>query len=207
MIPYRLNPLGFSAWQRLIDTNTRFLLYGDLTDRASGTAIENHGLQSNGDYVYAPADAASSYAVIPANALPADVFTTSHDWTFEISFFVPENWQSLAGTKDACGIFGYVSLPPLRFDLMAQTANGNFVVGSVLDTVGSIVTGNNHFIFQRAAGGETKWKFNGSTAGRLFGSVGELREHPLSLLWIAGTRYGYPLKIRYIRISNCLRLS
>ena len=206
MIPYRLNPLGFSAWQRLIDANTRFLLYGDLTDRARGTTVENHGLQSNGDYVYAPADAASSYAVIPANALSSDVMTASHDWTFEIEFDAPSNWQALAAGKDACGIFGRNGAP--RFDLFAYTSSGAITVGGIINGAGTVQTGRNYFAFQRSAAGARKYVCNGSSPGTISADVGELRANALYLLWLgAGTRYGYPLRIRYIRISNCLRLS
>ena len=206
MIPYRLNPLGFSAWQRLIDANTKFLLYGDLTDRAGGTAIENHGLHSDGESVYAPADAASSYAVIPANSLPADVLTASHDWTLEIGFDAPANWQTLASGKDACGLFGRNASP--RFDLFAYTSSGAITVGGIINGAGTVQTGRNYFAFQRSAAGVRKYVCNGSSPGTISADAGELRANALYLLWLgAGTRYGYPIRINYVRMSNCLRLT
>lgn len=206
MIPTTFNPMGGGA---LLDANTRFLLLGSLTDRAFGTAITNHGLGSDGTYIYAPST--TSYAEIAANALASDVLTTSHDWSIEIAFYLPEGWDEVVDNTRCLFGSGVPAQTSGRFDILvwprSSTIGQNVIsIGGTSNNMGTCQYGDNYFMFSRAKSGTMNWSINGAKTGTTVGSVFNARSNPL-FVGFSGTnqRYIHPLKIKYIRISNCLR--
>ena len=129
MIPYALNPLGIAGGNPLIDQYTKFLLFGaaGVKDIAKGTAVENHGLVVNGEYI--TGSTSSSYAVIPANALSEDVLCNTHDWTFEM-VFVPPN------TIVSGRLFGLDWITPTyRLDLFVRQTTGQLGIGGMVNYI------------------------------------------------------------------------
>lgn len=205
MISNDFNTLGLPPIRHL-DEHTKFFICGSLTDRASGTSIENHGLESDGRYIYAPASAPSSYAAISGSGLGSDVIVSgSVPWTVEIEFHAPE-WNDM--TADVACIFGYAE-QATRFDILVQKATHSIAIGGKLDGVTGVVPGRNLFVVQKDASGNWNWLLNGEKNGSAIGSMQARGSASPLILWEGrtSTRYGAPFKIRWIRISNCLRLS
>lgn len=197
----------------MLDEYTRFLLYGSLREQVFNTPIDNHGLTSNEELINLNP---FSYALISANTLASDVFVQNHDWTFEIAFIVPDNWVQMLeayGLNTVCLFGNGITLAPGRFDNTFNNITGQYQIGAVLINAGSPVSGYNTFTFQRSASGEYKWRLNDRQTGTRIGEAYDMRSRDLYIGFDGGftsprlLRYGYPMKIRYIRISNCLRIT
>ena len=212
MIPTVTNPLGFNpAWKRLLDAHTRFLIWGDLTDRTGNVTLTNRGLVSNGQWITSPDT--SSYAFIPANSLPADVLVSDHSWSVEINFFIPENWSSgltkripIFGASRTNGFYMIVGYPDLR----------NYIgVGWVANGIGPLtVPGINLFTVNYDTENVT-FKLNGvnvtPTMPEPRGTTLDARGYDVGIMTALGYGFtheeptAYMMKINYIRISNVTR--
>jgi len=190
----------------MIDLNTKFLMMDFPVDATGTVPVENHGLIP-GEYI--EGGYTSAYALLPASSLPSDVMVTDHDWSFEICFYAPSDFASVM--PSVCSLFGNgQGAEQGRFDVMLiqDAGSARLEIGGVLSYAGAVVTGDNTFIFQRASDGTINWTLNGTTDGSLSGDVGDIRELVQPIFWDYDTegRHGWPFRIRYIRISNSLRI-
>ena len=211
MIPNRISPMGITipGWERLLDAHTRFLIWGNLTDRAGNVSVSNFGLANDGKWIYSPDT--SSYAIIPENSLPSDVICKDHDWSLDINFYVPENWT--AGLSQRVALFGGYSSD--RFDVLLFLDNA-FGVGSVATGIyGTLrVPGENLFTVNFKYGTGFSFKVNGETAAPqspedlTTGRNSRTQKNGLLCnVTTGGTAQSiaYMIKINYIRISNITR--
>ena len=193
----------------LLDSNTRFLMMGSLSDLSSNSVqIDNYGLTVQDGLIYGSTN--SGYATIPANAIASDAFVPTHDWTFEICFWAPDSSVSIPSIGTT--IFGNGNVT-YRFDIIINSS-AHVYIGSVLNDAGAVNRGSyNTFIFQQSSLGARRWELNGNQTGENIGAVGDVRQYAQPIMCekssggsSSNTKYGYPFKIKYIRISNCLRL-
>ena len=208
MIPYRMNPMGTPEWAYLMDTHTRFLLYGSLQDRTGLTSVTNHGLVSDGQWISSPDQ--TSFAVIPADSLPSDVFGTYHDWSLEIYFKIPVNWDS--GITRRVGIFGAM-IYPARFDVLLYP--GSYLgIGSVCSGIYAGTSRECLFTVNYTVGTGYTFKLNKQAVvpGVIedITTAKDIRANPNGILANVTSAttvdsYAWMIPVKYIRISNTTR--
>lgn len=210
MIPFRLNPMAIQdPIKLLLDNNTKFLIYGSLQDRAGNVQISNSGLLTDGSYIYTSSQ--TSYAKIPANTLPQDVMGTSNSWCFQLCFYIPQGWST--GISRRVGIFGTTLA---RFDvLLFPIGTGRIGIGGMISGLGGgyfNFNGDNLFKvnFQPSLG--YSFTLNGiqeAGAPEDTTTPRNIRAYALGLLANLTTpgidSYAHMIKIKYIRMSNCIR--
>lgn len=190
----------------LIDDSTEFLLYKGLTDvSGKDITVENNGLTAKSDGIYLSKE---RYAVIPANALPATVFTDNTSWSIEIKFRCTDvdMFYSATSANSAVCLFGNSSCDE-RFDMLA-TNDGRLLIGTFDDSVfgWSIDTEWHTWKITHSSDNVFTHYFDETQKSSQTKIDRDIRINPLYIGWnsesSSSARYGYPFVIEYIKIAS-----
>lgn len=193
-----------SLFENMVTPNTVFLLQKSISDTSGNNIpVENHGLNVTSDGIVCAQDA---YAVIPAGSLPETVLCDNHEWTIEIKLRTTNSSSYKVSAIFGNGLYDEGMNGNSRFDMIYNTisfAIGSFDSLAIPCDEGDIgwhvwkVTHSSNNIFTNCLDGQTlsmsKTGFN-------------LRAYNVYIGWDGGSpdRYGNPLVVEYIRISDVI---